>query len=558
MSKKLIEREVISFARPEDLPAEADVDKQLLEIFQVRSGTYIPIAALRSSEYSIGISSGVDARNCPEVLIPRFRLLGELIVNALERSKVELALRESEERLSLAASAAEAGLWIMSVDKGIVWATGKFRELFQFPPDEELSLDRILAVAHPEDRGGIQGQIRESLENREPLNIEYRIVHSDGTVRWISTIGNPSSLMPGESGRLMGVSIDVTGRKEMEIELRERLKEIRRLKSQLEKENIVLRDEIKAEKGFEKVIGDSGALNYVLFRIKQVAPTDATVLILGETGTGKSMVAHALHEMSPRKDRPMITVNCAALPANLVESELFGREKGAFTGAQARQVGRFEIAHGGTIFLDEIGEMPLEIQAKLLRVLQDGEFERLGSPRTIHVDVRVIASTARDLKEEVLDKRFREDLYYRLNVFPVSMPPLRMRTGDIPELVQHFVQKYARKMGRRFEAIPKSTMDALQKYHWPGNVRELEHVVERAVIISPGPILCLADQLDRKDSRTEDEQPKRLEGVQREHILKVLGDTRWKIEGKAGAAAILGLKPSTLRFRIRRLGIKRP
>jgi transcriptional regulator with GAF, ATPase, and Fis domain len=413
-------------------------------------------------------------------------------------------------------------------------------------------------VAHPEDRGGIQGQIRESLENREPLNIEYRIVHSDGTVRWISTIGNPSSLMPGESGRLMGVSIDVTGRKEMEIELRERLKEIRRLKSQLEKENIVLRDEIKAEKGFEKVIGDSGALNYVLFRIKQVAPTDATVLILGETGTGKSMVAHALHEMSPRKDRPMITVNCAALPANLVESELFGREKGAFTGAQARQVGRFEIAHGGTIFLDEIGEMPLEIQAKLLRVLQDGEFERLGSPRTIHVDVRVIASTARDLKEEVLDKRFREDLYYRLNVFPVSMPPLRMRLGDIPELVQHFVQKYARKMGRRFEAIPKSTMDALQKYHWPGNVRELEHVVERAVIISPGPILCLADQLDRKDSRTEDEQPKRLEGVQREHILKVLGDTRWKIEGKAGAAAILGLKPSTLRFRIRRLGIERP
>jgi transcriptional regulator with GAF, ATPase, and Fis domain len=241
-----------------------------------------------------------------------------------------------------------------------------------------------------------------------------------------------------------------------------------------------------------------------------------------------------------------------------VESELFGREKGAFTGAQARQAGRFEVAHGGTIFLDEIGEMPLEIQAKLLRVLQDGEFERLGSPRTIHVDVRVIASTARDLKEEVLDKRFREDLYYRLNVFPVSMPPLRMRLGDIPELVQHFVQKYARKMGRRFEAIPKSTMDALQKYHWPGNVRELEHVVERAVIISPGPIFCLADQLDRKDSRTEDEQPKRLEGVQREHILKVLGDTRWKIEGKAGAAAILGLKPSTLRFRIRRLGIERP
>ena len=226
----------------------------------------------------------------------------------------------------------------------------------------------------------------------------------------------------------------------------------------MEKENIYLREEIKAGQGFEKIIGSSDALQYVLFRAAQVASTDATVLILGETGTGKGMVAHAIHEMSTRKDKPMITVNCAALPANLIESELFGREKGAFTGAHAKQVGRFEVADGGTIFLDEIGEMPLELQAKLLRVLQDGEFERLGSPRTIKVDVRVIASTSRDLKAEMRNGRFREDLYYRLNVFPVSIPPLRMRVEDIPELVNYFVDKYARKFGRQFETIPKGTM----------------------------------------------------------------------------------------------------
>jgi len=429
IARKLIDREVVSFDRPGDLPAEAAVDRQSLEMLQIRSGAYIPIAAMRSSEYSLGISLSDYGSACPQEYIPKLRLLGELFVNAIERSKVEL-------------------------------------------------------------------------------------------------------------------------------ELRERLEEIERLKLQLERENIVLQDEIKGGKG--TIIGGSDALNYVLFRLRQVAPTDATVLIMGETGTGKSMVANALHDMSTRRERPMITVNCAALPANLIESELFGREKGAFTGAHARQVGRFEIAHNGTIFLDEIGEMPLDLQAKLLRVLQDGEFERLGSPRTIRVDVRVIASTCRDLKAEVRNRRFREDLYYRLNVFPVSIPPLAKRTEDIPTLVEHFVAKHARKLGKTFESIPKGAMRALQAYHWPGNVRELEHVIEQAVIISPGPLLRLADLLEREASPVEVCCSKQLDAVEREHILRVLGETRWKIEGKAGAAAILGLNPSTLRFRIRRLGLERP
>jgi transcriptional regulator with GAF, ATPase, and Fis domain len=254
----------------------------------------------------------------------------------------------------------------------------------------------------------------------------------------------------------------------------------------------------------------------------------------------------------------MITINCAALPANLIESELFGREKGAFTGAHARQVGRFEVADSGTIFLDEIGELPLELQAKLLRVLQDGEFERLGSPRTIKVDVRVIASTSRDLKAEMRGGRFREDLYYRLNVFPVSLPPLRMRVNDIPELANHFIDKYAQKFGRRFETMSKDTMQVLQSYHWPGNVRELEHVIERAVITSPVPVFQLVDQLEHESVEVEEGTLQGFEAMAREHILQVLKNTSWKIEGEGGAAAILGLKPSTLRFRIKKLGIKRP
>ena len=556
--KLAVEREAFSFARLEELPEEAAVDKLTLKKFDIQSGLFIPIAALRSSEYSVSISSAEKDRTYPEEYIPQLRLLGEVFVNALERSMGEQALRESEERLNLAASAAEAGLWMMEMERGIVWATPKLRELLLFEPDEELPFDRFVAVVHPDDRDRVRMLVLKSLEGQEALNMEYRIVQPDGMIRWISSRGNPPSVGSGLAKRLTGVSVDVTERKQMEQELRERLNEIERLKLQLEKENLYLREEIKTGKGFQKIVGNSEALQYVFFRVQQVAPTDATVLVLGETGTGKGMVAHAVHEMSARKDKPMLTVNCAALPANLIESELFGREKGAFTGAHAKQVGRFEVANGGTIFLDEIGEMPLELQAKLLRVLQDGEFERLGSPRTVKVDVRVIASTSRDLKAEVHNHRFREDLFYRLNVFPISMPPLRMRADDISELVGHFVNKYARKIGRQIKTVPKSTIKSLQAYSWPGNVRELEHVIERAVITSAGPVLRLADRLEGEPVEAKEDLLKDLVAVEREHILKVLRKTRWKIDGVRGAASLLGLHPSTLRFRIKKLGIERP
>jgi transcriptional regulator with GAF, ATPase, and Fis domain len=344
---------------------------------------------------------------------------------------------------------------------------------------------------------------------------------------------------------------------ERTIELQTALSEIKKMKDQLEAENIYLRQQNKIKQKFENIIGQSDGLKYVLYRAQQVAPQNTTVLILGETGTGKELIAFAVHNMSPRKERPLITVNCAALPGNLIESELFGREKGAFTGADTRQIGRFEIANGSTICLDEIGELPLELQAKLLRVIQHNEFERLGSSHTIKVDVRIIATTNRDLEEEVRKGRFRQDLYYRLNIFPITVPPLRLRKDDIPLMAQAFMERYSRKLGKQITTIKKETMKALQDYPWPGNVRELESIIERAVILCPGPVLQLADKLVIS-SPTLSVAMRTLEDTERSQILKILTETKWRIEGKDGAAAILGIHPSTLRARLHKLGMVRP
>ena len=344
---------------------------------------------------------------------------------------------------------------------------------------------------------------------------------------------------------------------ERTVELRAALSEIRAMKDQLEAENIYFRNENKIKHHFGEILGQSDGLKYVLYRAEQVAPMNTTVLILGETGTGKDLIANAIHDMSGRKNRSLITVNCAALPSNLIESELFGREKGAFTGADSRQVGRFEIANGSTLCLDEIGELPLELQAKLLRVIQHNAFERLGSSHTIKVDVRIIATTNRDLEEEVRKGRFRQDLYYRLNVFPITVPPLRLRKEDIPLMVQAFIERYSRKLGKQITSIQKETMMALQDYPWPGNVRELESIIERAMVLCPGPLFQLTDKLEIP-SPTLSSTARTLEKTERNQILKILSETRWHIEGKDGAAAILGLHPSTLRARLHKLGIVRP
>jgi PAS domain S-box-containing protein len=354
---------------------------------------------------------------------------------------------------------------------------------------------------------------------------------------------------------VQGIVRDITKRKAAENDLRRALAEIERLKDQLEHDRDYLQEEIKLSHNFEEIIGQSEALKYVLFKVEQLAPAETTVLLLGETGVGKELFARAIHNASPHKARPLVKVDCASLPPNLIESELFGHEKGAFTGAHSRQVGRFELANGTTIFLDEVGELPMELQAKLLRVLQDGEFERLGSSRTTKVKVRIIAATNRDLKKEVQGGRFREDLWYRLNVFPLTIPPLRERKEDIPLLVNALVKRYASKMGKHFKAIPRDVVKTLERYHWPGNVRELENVIERGVIISPGPVLRL-EVPESVPSFVDTGQP--LEGMERSWIVQVLEKTNWTIEGSSGAAQALGLKPSTLRSRMKKLGIRRP
>ncbi|MBN1829680.1 MAG: sigma 54-interacting transcriptional regulator [Deltaproteobacteria bacterium] len=340
---------------------------------------------------------------------------------------------------------------------------------------------------------------------------------------------------------------------ERTVELKTALSEIETMKEQLEAENIYFRSERQLKHQFEHIIGQSDNLKYVLNRAEQVAPTNTTVLILGETGTGKELIATAIHHLSPRKEKALITVNCAALPGNLIESELFGREKGAFTGADTRQIGRFEIANDSTICLDEIGELPLALQAKLLRVIQNHEFERLGSSSTIKVDVRIIATTNRNLEEEVKKGRFRQDLYYRLNVFPITVPPLRQRKEDIPLMVHAFMERHAKKMGKQITSIRKETIKTLQNYAWPGNVRELESIIERAVILCPGPVLQLDDKLGLLSASAV----RTLEETERNQILKILSETRWRIEGTNGAAVILGINASTLRARMHKLGIVR-
>jgi transcriptional regulator with GAF, ATPase, and Fis domain len=333
--------------------------------------------------------------------------------------------------------------------------------------------------------------------------------------------------------------------------------EVARLNRQLEAENVYLKEEIRDLHGFDEIIGDSPALRDALAQVQEVAPTNSTVLLLGDTGTGKELFARAIHDRSPRRQRPIIRVNCAALPPTLIESELFGHERGAFTGALTMRQGRFELADRGTLFLDEIGDLPMELQAKLLRVLQEGEFERLGSSYTRKIDVRVIAATHRDLEAAVDEGRFRSDLFYRLSVFPIRLPGLRDRLEDIPRLVWFFVHQKQRRLHRHVTKVPGRVMDALQRYQWPGNVRELENVIERALIRSTGDTLVLDEGLGRRHSAAAVAGDNSLEGVERRHMLEVLRKCGWRINGSGNAAEQLGLHPNTLRFRMKKLGIAR-
>lgn len=385
----------------------------------------------------------------------------------------------------------------------------------------------------------------------------------DGTSFPVQYVSTP---IIGNQGELLGAVVtfnDITQRKQREESLRSALAEVERLKERLQAENQYLRQEINVSHNFEQIIGQGPAMTKAKRLIEQVAATDATVLILGETGVGKELFARAVHHLSWRRERPLIKVNCAALPSSLIESELFGHEKGAFTGATNRRAGRFELASGGTIFLDEIGELPLELQAKLLRVIQEGEFERLGGSQTIRADIRIVAATHRDLSKMILTGAFREDLFYRLNVFPVMVPALRERPEDIPQLVTHFVRKFAKEQGKVIESVSDGVQLALREYRWPGNIRELENVVERAVILSTQGKLHMDHAMTAQssaiagddDAAVQKEDRRTLAQIEREHIVSVLNITGWRIAGEHGAAVILDLHPNTLRSRMNKLKI---
>jgi chemotaxis protein methyltransferase CheR len=453
-------------------------------------------------------------------------------------------------------------LIVLDPDLRVVTANHSFYNTFNVKPEET---EGVL-IYNLGNRQWDIPKLRELIENILPHNTSFHDFEVDHI---FETIGPKIMLLnarriydEANQTKLILLAIeDVTEReyykRNLEEIVAERTAEIRKLKDQLEAEQAYLRDEIKEEYNHKNIIGRSDAINYVFYKVEQIAKTDTNVLILGETGTGKELVARAIHDLSLRSDRTLVKMNCAALPANLIESELFGHEKGAFTGAHARRMGRFEIANGTSLFLDEIGEFPLELQPKLLQVIESGEFERLGDSETRKVDVRIISATNRNLEEEVRKGNFREDLWYRLNVFPISVPPLRERREDIALLVDYFVDRISKRLGKSIESVPIIVMDALRQYDWPGNVRELENVLERAVLNSSGPKLRLVDEL--KNHRMDAPKPDQtLEKVEREYIIRVLEQVQWKVSGKNSAAEILGLERSTLRARMRKLNIKKP
>ncbi len=487
------------------------------------------------------------------------RVMG-LSIDVTERRRGEDAVRGYEARLAAGVELAGLGFYEVDFDDGVVFFDGRLRALLGVAPDQAGGLPLIefwVQGIHPDDRPRVL-ELRDQLHDGrlERISAEYRFLHPEHGERWVHHVARVSQRGADDrTSKSYGVLRDITERRQREEDLRQSLEEIARLKDRLQAESDYLKAEIRVIHPHGEITGKSLAIRKVLRRVEQVAPTDSLVLVRGETGTGKELVAQAIHQLSPRRGELMIKVNCAALPSGLVESELFGRERGAYTGALTRQVGRFEVANGSTLFLDEIGELSLEVQAKLLRVLETGEFERLGSPKTFKADVRVVAATHRDLAAEVQEGRFREDLFYRVNVFPILVPPLRARADDIPLLVWTFLEEFSTRMGKKITQVPRKTMDALQRYRWPGNVRELKNVIERAAIVTSGDTLRV-EMLDL--GAAVEAPPATLADTERDAILRALESHGGRIKGPKGAAVALGLKPSTLYGRMKKLGIRPP
>ena len=477
----------------------------------------------------------------------------------------EAALHASEERSRAILNAIPDIMFLLDRE-GTYLDYHVSNEASLLKPASEFIGKKYTDVLPPDLAARISWSFVQVLQSEAPVRLEYTLSVPQGLRAY------EASMVKCNGDKILTIVRDITERKEAEQSLKKALDEVKQLKDQLHKENIYLQEEIRVASNFGEMIGRSEPLRRVLHQAEQVAPLDTTVSIFGETGTGKELLAHAIHKLSRRCNHALVKVNCAALPGTLIESELFGHEKGAFTGADSRRTGRFEIANGGTLFLDEVGELPLDLQAKLLRVLEEGEFERVGGSHTLKVDVRLIAATNRNLEDAVRKGAFRSDLYYRLSIFPITLPPLRERKEDIPLLVTHLVKQLGQKLGKTIDAIPQDTMAKLRNYPWPGNVRELRNVIERAVIITQGSKLRLIDDLDSQalELNLHDQivahsafadsiqAGATLEETEYNVILSTLKNVHWKVEGPGGAAELLNLHPSTLRSKMRKLGIERP
>jgi len=607
ITARTFEGELIIFSSPTELKDYADSERLYLEQQGIRGGIILPLAVSGSTFGLVAFMVLHAPKPWPPAIVKRLRLVAEIFSTALIRKQAEEKLlnRLEFEKFVSALSYDMINLPADKVDSEIINALSRIGRymgvdrsfLFQFNWDKtEFRISHLWEADGVQKDQVVRGMIVKDhfpwLADNLPAGSDIVIsdvkelppVEAHCEIEYCQNIGIQSFIVlpiqvqdaplcaigldairtqkywsheDSNRLRLIGeIFANAIARKHSEFELRETYTEIEELKEQLEAESTYLQEEIKLEHNFENLIGQSEELKYVLYQVEQVAATDSSVLILGETGTGKELVARAIHRLSPRSNRVLVKVNCAALPAELIESELFGREKGAFTGATTTQIGRFELAKGSTILLDEIGELPLTLQAKLLRVYESGEFERLGSPKTLYSDARIIAATNRNLEDEVRRGRFREDLWYRLKVFTITLPPLRQRQADIPMLIAWFMDQLSRKMGKPAVEIPKHTIQTLQDYHWPGNVRELKNMVESALIT--GRFDKLKFDLHPKASENQGSDFKSLEEMERDYILQVMKLKNWKVQGSNSAASILEMNPNTLRARLKKLGIKKP
>ena len=536
-----------------ELPDEAEDLRRGLERDGINSGVIVPVRVEGKSLGMLGLDTVEQPREYPPSIVDRLKIVADLTGSMLHRARVQRKLQQSERRFRAFMDNLPAHAYIKDNSDRHIYANKTTLDYMGRSIEEFIGL-KTNDIWPDEVSNKIKQLDRKVFSENEARVVEEWRVEQEGETSWISDIKFPIHLSKDEK-LLGGIGVDITERKLAEQELQDAFSEIKRLNAQLEAENIYLREEIELHHKHHEIVGNSEVVRKMLSRAEQVADTDSTVLILGETGTGKELLARAIHRMSSRHHRPMITVNCAALPASLIESEMFGREKGAFTGALSERIGRFEFADGSTIFLDEIGELTPDVQMKLLRVLEKGHFERLGSNKTIKVDVRIIAATNRDLIKAVHEGNFRRDLFYRLNVFPINVPSLQVRIEDLELLVWAFVKEYGERMGKRIESIPKKSIEALKRCPWRGNIRELRNVIEQSMIITNGPTLKV--QIPKSQPQIE-HQSALLKDVERNHIHNILKKTGWRVRGIAGAAELLGLKPTTLEARMKKLGILRP